>query len=112
MSRLLLTFLVMGLGAVGFAASLGKFEEDTIPTSQGNLVLTFLGHGSLIMGFAGKVIQVDPYSEVADYARLPKADLVLITHDHYDHLDPKALQAILKPGTALLLRTAVTSSSA
>jgi len=105
MCRLILTVLVMGLGAAGFAAALGKFEEDTIPTSQGNLVLTFLGHGSLIMGFGGKVIHIDPYGEVADYARLPKADLVLITHDHYDHLDPKALQAILKPGTAVIAST-------
>ena len=105
MSKLLFIGLVLGLGLAGFAAALGKFEKDTIPTSQGNLVLTFLGHGSLMMGFGGRVIHVDPYSEVADYGQLPKADLVLITHDHYDHLDAKALQAILKPGTAIVAST-------
>jgi L-ascorbate metabolism protein UlaG (beta-lactamase superfamily) len=102
MIRLILTVLVLGLGLAGFAAALAKFEEDTIPTSRGNLVLTFLGHGSLMMGFGGKVIHVDPFGQVADYGQLPKADLVLITHDHYDHLDPKALQAILKPGTVVV----------
>jgi L-ascorbate metabolism protein UlaG (beta-lactamase superfamily) len=102
MSRLILTVIVLGLGVAGLAAAMGKFEEDKIPTSKGNLVLTFLGHGSLILGFGGKIIHVDPYGEVADYTQLPKADLVLITHDHYDHLDPKALQAILKPGTSLI----------
>lgn len=101
MTRLLLMGLILGLGAAGFAAQ-GKFEEDTILTSRGNLGLTFLGHGSLIMTFGGKVIHVDPFSEVADYGRLSKADLVLITHDHYDHLDPKALGAILKPGTEVV----------
>ena len=105
MSKLLFVGLVLGLGLAGFAAALGKFGEDTIPTSQGNLVLTFLGHGSLMMGFGGKVIYVDPFSQVADYSQLPKANLVLITHDHYDHLDPKALQAILRPGTAIVAAT-------
>jgi L-ascorbate metabolism protein UlaG (beta-lactamase superfamily) len=102
MSKFVLLVLVMGLGLAGLAAALGKFEEDTIPTSNGDLVLTFLGHASLMMGFGGKVIHVDPYGEVADYTRLPKADLVLLTHDHYDHLDPKALQAILKSGTIIV----------
>jgi L-ascorbate metabolism protein UlaG (beta-lactamase superfamily) len=99
MIEILLAVFVLGVGTAAIAA---KREEDTIATSQGRLVLTFLGHGSLIMAFEGKTIQVDPYGEVADYSRLPKADLVLITHDHYDHLDPKALQAILKPGTKIV----------
>ncbi|MGD1009946.1 MAG: MBL fold metallo-hydrolase [Candidatus Aminicenantales bacterium] len=102
MSKFVLAVLVLGFGFAGLAAAKGKFEEDTIPTSKGNLVLTFLGHGSLMMGFGGKIIQVDPFSQVADYSQLPKADLVLITHDHYDHLDLKALQAILKPETIIV----------
>jgi L-ascorbate metabolism protein UlaG (beta-lactamase superfamily) len=55
-----------------------------------------------MMGFGGKTIYVDPISQVADYTQLPKADFVLITHDHYDHLDPKALQAVLRPGTPVV----------
>jgi L-ascorbate metabolism protein UlaG (beta-lactamase superfamily) len=93
----------MAVLAFGVAAAAPpKYEVDKIPTSQGDLVLTFLGHGSLIMGFGGKIIHVDPYGKVADYTTLPKADLVLITHDHYDHLDSKALQAILRPGTPVI----------
>jgi L-ascorbate metabolism protein UlaG (beta-lactamase superfamily) len=99
MTKILLIILVLGFFMVAFAA---RFEEDVLPTSQGNLAITFLGHGSLLMAFGGKVIHVDPFSQVADYSQLPKADLVLITHDHYDHLDPKALQAILKPGTTVV----------
>jgi L-ascorbate metabolism protein UlaG (beta-lactamase superfamily) len=94
--------LILGLGAAGVVAALGKFEEDKIPTSGGNLVITFLGHGSLLMSFGGKMIHIDPYGEVANYTQLPKADLVLITHDHFDHLDDKALKAILKPGTTIV----------
>jgi L-ascorbate metabolism protein UlaG (beta-lactamase superfamily) len=99
MLKILLAVLVLGFGTAAFAA---KHEEDTIPTAQGNLVITFLGHASLIMTFEGKIIHVDPYGEVADYSQLPRADLVLITHDHYDHLDPKALASILRPGTKIV----------
>ncbi len=45
----------------------------------------------MIFTFGGKVIHVDPYGKLADYSKLPKADLILITHEHRDHLDLDAL---------------------
>ncbi|HVP91422.1 MAG TPA: MBL fold metallo-hydrolase [Terriglobales bacterium] len=96
MTRLLCLAMIAALGAAVLAA---KSPDDLIPTSQGDLKITFLGHASLMMTWAGQIIHVDPVSAQADYSRLPKADLVLITHDHYDHLDPKALAAIHKPAT-------------
>jgi L-ascorbate metabolism protein UlaG (beta-lactamase superfamily) len=49
------------------------------------------------------VIHVDPYGKLTDYSALPKADVVLITHAHGDHLDPAALAAIRKPETRILV---------
>lgn len=69
-------------------------ETDMIKTSKGDLVISFLGHGSLMMAYGGKTLHVDPVSSEADYAKLPKADLILITHDHDDHLDATAVNAI------------------
>jgi L-ascorbate metabolism protein UlaG (beta-lactamase superfamily) len=78
-------------------------HEDVIPTSAGDLTLTFLGHATLMLRQGGKVIHVDPVSREADYSTLPKADLILITHEHGDHLDPKAVAAIRKPDTRIVV---------
>jgi L-ascorbate metabolism protein UlaG (beta-lactamase superfamily) len=78
-------------------------HEDVIPTSAGDLTLTFLGHATLMLRQGGKVIHVDPVGREADYSKLPKADLILITHEHGDHLDPKAVAAIRTPDTRIVV---------
>ncbi len=70
------------------------FEKDVIETSAGDLEITFLGHASLIFVFDGKTIHIDPFGRVADYSKLPKADIVFCTHHHFDHLDTDALKKI------------------
>jgi len=87
-------------------ASEKKFELDTVETSAGPLVITFLGHGTLMLAFDKKIVHVDPYSSVADYSVLPKADLVLITHEHMDHLDLKALSNIRTEKTEIITNEA------
>jgi L-ascorbate metabolism protein UlaG (beta-lactamase superfamily) len=56
-----------------------------------------------MFAIAGKVIHVDPFGKLADYSTMPKADLVLITHAHGDHLDPAALAAIRTPATQVVV---------
>jgi len=87
-----------------------KFETDTVETSAGSLQITFIGHGTLMFIFGGKTIHVDPWSNLADYSKLPKADVVLITHHHRDHLDPAALDQIRTPTTQLVLTQACAES--
>lgn len=83
-----------------------QFETDVIPTSAGNLQITFLGHGTLMLSFNEKVIHVDPYSKVADYSLLPRADFILITHEHHDHLDMEAINLICKANTDFVMNEA------
>lgn len=80
-----------------------EFEKDIFKTSTGPLEITFIGHGTLIFAFAGKTIHVDPWSALADYTKMPKADLVLVTHHHRDHLDTAALEPICGPDTEVVM---------
>ena len=79
------------------------FEEDSITTSAGPLKITFVGHGTLMFTCGDTVVHVDPWSRKADYTRMPKADVILITHGHSDHLDPEAIAAVREEGTTVLL---------
>lgn len=63
-------------------------------TPLGEIAIKIYGHASLLIEWEGRAIFVDPYSEVYDYSKAPKADLVLLTHHHYDHFDPEALKEI------------------
>jgi len=85
------------------AAAKEGLESDIIKTSAGDLKITFIGHGSLMLAFGGKVIHVDPVSQEADYTKLPKADLILVTHQHGDHFDAKALDILRTEKTQLIL---------
>jgi L-ascorbate metabolism protein UlaG (beta-lactamase superfamily) len=99
---LFLISLFVGLMAFGVAAQ-NNFGTDLIKTAMGDLEITFIGHGSLMFTYRGVVIHVDPYSRLADYSKLPQADLILITHEHPDHLDAKALEEVRTPKTILIL---------
>ena len=103
MLKAALIFLILGVCGTGQAFAAEPFEKDVITTTAGDLEITFIGHGSLMLKFGGKVIHVDPFSLLADYTKLPKADLVFLTHEHQDHLDQTALQDITTTKTVVVL---------
>lgn len=102
MTRALIIILLFSLLLFSMLYS-QNYEQDIFSTSKGPLKITFFGHASLMLEWAGQIIQVDPVSQFADYSQLPKADLILVTHDHYDHFDPKAINLLSHEKTLVIL---------
>ena len=100
MRQLGIFLLILGLAVNAVAQK--SFDKDTVKTSGGPLVITCVGHASLYLEWKHRIIQVDPFGRMADYSKLPKADLILITHQHGDHLDPQAIGQIAKEDTRIV----------
>lgn len=99
----IITVIMLTIGPAMGAIAQKVFESDTIPTPGGNLVITFIGHSSLFFNYQDRNYFVDPVDQVADYSMFPKADAILVTHDHGDHFDPVAIDKITKPETEIFL---------
>lgn len=76
-------------------------QADVIQTSRGELRITPVYHGSVMLEFGGKVIHVDPWSQ-GDFTGLPPADLIVVTHTHQDHLDRTMIDKLKKPETIIV----------
>ncbi|HTY57209.1 MAG TPA: MBL fold metallo-hydrolase [Bacteroidota bacterium] len=92
--------LIAVLLPLGAAAQL---QKDTISTTAGKVEITFVGHATLALRWGEKTVLVDPWSKLAGFSELPKADLILVTHHHGDHFDTAAIAALRSPSTVILL---------
>ena len=87
------------------------FQTDTFKTKGGKeVVITAIKHASLRIQYDGLEIQVDPvakYAPETDYSKFPKADVILVTHEHFDHFDSDAIATLKKDGTEIVANPAV-----
>lgn len=65
----------------------------------GNVELSWLGHSGFLINDR-KAIYIDPYNITRNE---PKADIILITHSHYDHCSIADIEKIVKDGTKIIL---------
>jgi L-ascorbate metabolism protein UlaG (beta-lactamase superfamily) len=91
------------------AASLAAAQTQVFPTPAGPVKITPLYHASTLIEAAGKIIYLDP-AKPAKLDGLPKADLILITDIHGDHMDPDSIKAISKPETDIMAAPAVVAT--
>lgn len=86
----------------------GKYEVERFHTDSGVPVdITLIKHGSLEIRYKEISIQIDPVAKlgdrITDYAsEFPKADFILVTHEHFDHFDKKAIAALTGKQTKLV----------
>lgn len=78
---------------------------EEFKTKAGTLKITLIQHASMMIEASGQVIYVDPSQ--GNYDGLPPADLILITDIHGDHLTPKVIDKVKKPGTQIIAPEAV-----
>jgi L-ascorbate metabolism protein UlaG (beta-lactamase superfamily) len=95
-------------------AALAAPATEEFKTSAGVLKMTPIQHGSLTLEAGGQVIEVDPAisgfgAAPPDFSKVPKADIVLITDIHDDHLEPASLAKVRKTGTTVVIPGAALS---
>jgi L-ascorbate metabolism protein UlaG (beta-lactamase superfamily) len=100
--KLLVTLISMLL-LTGFATAA---DTQTFSTSAEPVKITPLFHASTLIEAGGKTIYLDP-AKPANVGDLPKADLILITDIHEDHMDPSSIAAVSKSGTEIIAAPAV-----
>ena len=93
------------------AATAAEYQTDTFKAKGGKEVaITAIKHASLRIQYDGLEIQVDPvvkYPPETDYSKFPKADVILVTHEHFDHFDGDAIAALKKDATQIIANPSV-----
>ena len=107
-TRTLVSRALVFLGILFAVSGAAWAQSDVIPTNRGDLRITPIVHASLMLQWDGKVIQIDPSGAVGgDFNGLPKADLILVTDIHGDHMDRAKIDLLKKPGTVVVASAAV-----
>jgi L-ascorbate metabolism protein UlaG (beta-lactamase superfamily) len=101
-----LTFFLTCLILAIAPSARSETSTQTFPTSAGPVKITPLFHASTLIEAGGKTIYLDP-AKPANFAGHPKADLILITDIHQDHMDPDSIAAISQPSTEIFAPPAV-----
>ena len=86
-------------------ALLAAHPAEEFKTTAGPLTITPIMHASLMIEAGGQVIHVDPAQ--GNFDNVPKADLILLTDIHGDHLVPAMIEKVKKPGTVIIAPEAV-----
>ena len=97
--KVVLTLIIAAMTFQGKSQNLPA--SDKFDTSAGNVEIFFIGHGSLMFKLDNRIVYVDPVKSSGDYNNLPQADIILVTHEHGDHLDVTLIGDLKKPGTLL-----------
>lgn len=67
-------------------------QEDKIPTTNGDISIQPVLHGTLVLSWNNEVIYVDPYGGAERFAGIDDPSIILITDIHGDHLNLKTLE--------------------
>ena len=95
-------------------------QDEWTGIPKENLFFAWLGHSSILIALAGKTVLVDPvlgeraspftwigptrfHPAPVTVEGLPPIDVVLITHDHYDHLEESTIKELNRKTSLFLV---------
>lgn len=84
----LIAFLVF------FAIHAQRPKADTIKSTDGDITIQPITHGTLVLQWKGKTIYVDPYGGAEKFKDLSAPDIILITDIHGDHMNLTTLKGL------------------
>lgn len=79
---------------------------DRLTSSAGIIEMNFIGHASLMFSLNSFIVYIDPVRSMGKYDNMPKADLILVTHEHGDHLDASLIKDLSKSETIVFCNEA------
>ncbi|MCX8156799.1 MAG: MBL fold metallo-hydrolase [Verrucomicrobiae bacterium] len=91
-------------------AATNALTGDHLPTAQGEAVMRHFNHASFLLWWNNRAIYVDPTATNYVSQGYPRADLILVTHNHSDHYNRNALNALTNAGTVLIVSSNVFAS--
>ena len=102
---ILFILTIMGLTTV---CAQQNFESDVFTTKSGKEVKIYaLMHSCIRITYNDKEIEIDPVAKLRDrtvnYAAMPKADYIFVTHEHADHYDASTLKLLSTKKTQLIM---------
>ncbi|HCH61451.1 MAG TPA: hypothetical protein DFR83_01520 [Deltaproteobacteria bacterium] len=101
-----------------------EYPADPLPETPGAFAVSWLGHSTVVLDLDGERVLFDPmfgeraspvsFAGPARYLRPPLAlsevgpvDVVLVSHDHYDHLEMLSVQALSDAGSRFIVPTGI-----
>ena len=103
-----LFLLLLAVLGINTACGQPSYEVDEFTTASGKTIkFHALMHACIRIQYDGKEIQIDPVSKLGNrtinYAEMPKADYIFVTHEHADHYDANALKTLIADRTQLVM---------
>ena len=103
-----LIFCLVAVLGLTTACAQKSYEVDEFKTKSGKTVkFHALMHACIRIEMDGKEIQIDPVAKLGDrtvdYAAMPKADYIFVTHEHGDHYDAKSIKQLTGEKTQLVM---------
>lgn len=100
--------LLSAMAAISVCAAAQNYRTETFKTQSGkDVVITLIKHASLLVNYDNFNIAVDCTQRfgdmTVDYSTMPKADVILVTHEHGDHFDKNAIAQLEGDKTVIIL---------